>query len=639
MTTLNRRQFLGAGSAAAAGAAAATVPVFAQSASASGSQKAATIIANARVFVGDNANTMASAVAIGNDGRILAVGTNREVNKFAGYSTNVIDAAGGTVMAGIHDGHVHPMYGGLRALNPSLEDAVLTVAEVQDIVTTFLADPAFGTEPDSWLQVEAWNPAGTPSDTLPHKDILDALSTARPIALSGSDGHNTWVNSKALQIAGVDKNTPDPAGGEIVRDVDGNPTGVLKDNAQGLVTQYIPSPTPEEMYAAFTSAFSQMAAGGITTIQDAWVEPWQLDFYASMSSNGDLLTRTFPAMLISTNGVSHPVRQLRKKKEIAAAYAGIPNLHFGSVKIFMDGVIEYPAQTAALLKPYLDENGVPTTNYGDLYADAASLGEFVRVFDKAGWRVHCHAIGDGAVRAALDGYEIARKANGNRSTRHTIAHLQLVHPSDYSRFAELNVVPDMQLQWATRNVWTMDALKPFIGQKRWERMYPAKSMLDAGAPLAGGSDWPVDPLYPWNQVQTAIDRMGLYGEGAPLGLHEAISRRQSLRMHTRGTAYQLHQEKQTGTVEVGKYADLVMLDRDVTTIPVSEIKDVVPQLTLVGGEATFDITTSTGKKARRALDASLATRSATGRIRHDQLGRHSGCPCTTATSGKGKDRK
>ena len=498
MTNLSRRHFLGAATATGAAAAATVVPGLTQSASAAGS-KAATIIRNARVFVGDNANTMADAVAIGTDGRILAVGTNRQVAAYSGYGTEVIDAKGGTVMSGIHDGHVHPMYAGLRALNPSLEDAELSAAEVQDLVATFLADPAFGSEPDAWLTVEAWNPAGTPSDTLPHKDILDSLATSRPIALSGSDGHNTWVNSKALQIAGIDQNTPDPTGGEIVRDNNGEATGVLKDAAQGLVTQYIPEPTPEVMYDAFVSAFAQMAAGGITTVLDAWVEPWQLDFYAAMAENGHLTTRTFPALLAADRNVNHPHRYLAKAKELAATYGAVPNLHFGNIKIFMDGVIEYPAQTAALLKPYLDADGNPTDNFGDLYFDAEALGRFTRVFDAAGWQVHTHAIGDGAVRAALDGFEIARKANGNRRKRHTIAHLQLVHPADYARFAELNVVPTMQLQWATRNVWTMEALLPFIGEKRHARMYPAKSMLDAGCTarrwlrLAGRPAVPLEP--------------------------------------------------------------------------------------------------------------------------------------------------
>lgn len=630
MSTLSRRQFIGAAAAAGAGATAATLPTFAQSASAS-SDKAATIIRNARVFVGDNANTIAQSVAIGPDGRIVAVGSNSHVAACSGYSTEVIDAGGGTVMSGIHDGHVHPMYGGLRQLNPSLEDAELSAAEVQDLVATFLNDPAYGSEPDSWLLVEGWNPAGTPNDTLPHKDILDSLATSRPIALNGSDGHNLWANSKALQIGGVDSTTPDPSGGEIVHDGTGEPSGVLKDAAQDLVRQYIPSPTPEEMYDAFVSAFAQMASGGITSIMDAWVEPWQLDFYAQMGANNTLLTRTFPALLANQKKIGNPQRFLAKAQELAATYADVPNLHFGTIKVFMDGVIEYPAQTAALLKPYTNPDGTPTDNYGDLYVDGPTLGEFTRVFDSAGWQVHAHAIGDGAVRAALDGFEVAREANGNHRKRHTIAHLQLVHPDDYSRFAELNVVPCMQLQWATRNVWTMDALLPFIGEKRHARMYPAHSLLAAGAPLSGGSDWPVDPLYPWNQVQSAIDRVGLYGEGDPLGADEGISRIRSLRMHTRGTAYQLHQERQTGTVEVGKLADLVMLDRDVASCPVAEIKDAVPQLTMVGGEATFDITTSAGRASRRALEAALATNAATGRIRHDQLGgRHAGCPCTTA---------
>ncbi len=296
----------------------------------------------------------------------------------------------------------------------------------------------------------------------------------------------------------------------------------------------------------------------------------------------------------------------------------------------MDGVIEYPAQTAALLKPYTDADGNPTDNYGDLYYDAATLGAFTTEMDAAGWQVHAHAIGDGAVRAALDGYQIARGANGNKGNRHTIAHLQLVHPNDYPRFAELNVVPCMQLQWATRNVWTMEALLPYIGEKRHARMYPAHSLLQAGAALSGGSDWPVDPLFPWNQVQSAIDRVGLYGEGAPLGADEGISRRRSLLMHTRGTAYQLHAEESTGTVEVGKQADLVMLDRDITTCPVSEIKDAIPQLTMVGGNMTFDLSTTTGRSTRRSMESAAAAKQLVGRIRHDQFGgRHEGCPCTS----------
>ena len=238
-------------------------------------------------------------------------------------------------------------------MNPSLEDAELSAADVQALVASFLTDPTYGSEPDAWLTVEGWNPAGTPSDTLPHKDILDSLNTARPITLNGSDGHNLWVNSKALQIAGIDASTKDPAGGEIVRDRNGEPTGVLKDSAQDLVRQYIPEVTPEQMYDAFAWAYAQMAAGGITSLFDAWVEPWQLDFYAALAENGQLPQRVFPALHGPDRGGLRPGgRAGQGHASSPPSTAASPTSTSATVKVFMDGVIEYPAQTAALLEPY-----------------------------------------------------------------------------------------------------------------------------------------------------------------------------------------------------------------------------------------------------------------------------------------------
>lgn len=623
--TLSRRSLLGAGALGTAAAVAGAAPAGAHH------RGARTIIHHARVFVGDRRGTVARAIAIGRDGRILAVGTDQELRRYRGRHTELVDAAGGTVIAGIHDGHAHPMYAGLRALNPSLGDAELTAAEVRELVATFLADPAFGAEPDAWLTVEGWNPAGTPSDTLPDRAILDTLATSRPIALNGSDGHNLWANTRALDLAGIDGSTPDPAGGEIVRDESGRATGVLKDAAQDLVRSLIPEVSPERMSAAFADAFAQMAAGGITTVLDAWVEAWQLDFYQALAATGALPQRVTAALLAPQETLGAPQDVLAEFRGLATAYRDVPRLRFGTVKVFMDGVMEYPAQTAALLEPYLDENGVPTDHYGDLYVDGSTMGAFCTVLDRAGWSVHAHAIGDAAVRAALDGYAAARTANGRRGPKHAIAHLQLVHPDDYPRFAALDVVPTMQLQWATRNVWTMEALLPFIGPERHARMYPARSMLAAGAPLAGGSDWPVDALYPWNQVQTAIDRLGLYGEGEPLYPEEGITRRQSLMMHTLGTARQLRQAHRTGTLEPGKLADLVVLDRDITTGPVGEINQAVPQLTMVGGEAVFDLSSSAGRAVRRSMERSARAGAVVGagRLAHEDLpGRAAGCPCT-----------
>ncbi|HVQ88858.1 MAG TPA: amidohydrolase, partial [Actinomycetes bacterium] len=528
---VSRRTFL-----AGAGAAGAVVAApFVSGTAIASNSTAATIIYNGRVFTGRRKDSVQSAVAIDAAGQIIATGTWASVVRHKGRSTQLIDAQGGTVMAGLQDGHCHPMYAGLRSLSPSLDDAVLTVPQLQDILTSLL-QASIDKEPDGWLVVESWNPVGLlPDGTVADKKYLDTLATSRPIALRGSDGHNTWVNSRALQIAGVDSNTPDPVGGIIVRD-GGEPTGLLKDSAQDLVTQFIPGPTWDEMLNSFEWAFDQLAAGGVTSLLDAWVEPWQLGAYAELSAADRFPQRITPALLISAGRAADPQAALEWAQRKAKHYAGIPRLNFGSVKIFMDGVIEYPAQTAALLKPYLVD-GQPGDNYGELYVDGTTLGAMTTAFDGAGWQVHAHAIGDAAVRAALDGYEIAINHNGQRGNRHTIAHLQLVHPHDYPRFAKLDVIPDMQLQWATRNVWTMEALLPYIGPERHARMYPARSLLDAGAALAGGSDWPVDPLYPWNQVQSAIDRFGLYGEGSPLNPDQGISRVQSLRMHSSGTAY------------------------------------------------------------------------------------------------------
>lgn len=610
------------------GAGALLAPGLARATSSSGS--AATAIVNGRVITAAG-RPVQQAIAIGRDGRIMRTGSNADVRRLVGRNTDVVSADGGTVIAGIHDGHAHPMYAGLEALNPSLGDGVYTVPELQAVLTGFLEDSA-DQEPDGWLQVADWNPVGLlPTGTVAHRQYLDPLPTARPIALSGSDGHNTWVNSRALELAGIDAGTADPPGGEIVRDADG-PTGLLKDTAQELVTAVIPEPEWEVQLAAMTDAFAFMAASGITSCTDAWVDPWQLDAYAELAGRKALHQRIIASLLIPEELIGSPREAVAWAKGLARAYRGIPRVRFGTVKVFMDGVIEFPAQTAALLEPYLDANGVPTDNYGELYIDGETMGALTTAFDARGWQVHAHAIGDAGARAALDGYQAAKRANGRRDNRHTIAHLQLVHPDDYPRFARLGVIPDMQLQWAVRDVYTIDALEPYLGPERHRRLYPAGSLLAAGAPLAGGSDWPVDPLYPWNQVQTAIDRIGLYGEGGPLYAEQGIGRLDSLRMHTAGTAFQMHQERSTGTLQRGKYADLVVLDRDLTRVPVSEIKDAQVRLTLLGGRPTYDADSPAGRRLLRRSEraGAVAAASAAAKIGRPPKKR---CPCVRREPG------
>jgi predicted amidohydrolase YtcJ len=251
-------------------------------------------------------------------------------------------------------------------------------------------------------------------------------------------------------------------------------------------------------------------------------------------------------------------------------------------------VIEFPAQTAALLSPYLDESGAPTDATGDLYVDGPTMATLVAALDAAGWQVHSHAIGDLAVRTALDAYGAAIEANGDSDRRHTIAHLQLVDPADYPRFAETGTIACMQLQWAVRNTFTLDALEPYIGEERFARLYPAASLEAAGAFVSGGSDWPVDPLNPFNQIESAIRRIGEYTEDpGPLGESEGLDRLDALAMHTRRSAFQLHLDDR-GVLEPGRRADVIVLDRDITSGDVHGIRDARVRYTFVAGTLVYE---------------------------------------------------
>ncbi|MFZ0322901.1 MAG: amidohydrolase, partial [Actinomycetes bacterium] len=551
MTDLTRRTFLAGSGLAAAGTLLAGAPGMAR---ASTAPKIATVVTNGRVWTGCGPD--AQAIAIDARGGIAAVGSNREISRLAGSGTETVDAGGNTVIAGIHDGHVHPTAVVQYLIYPTLDDAQLTLAEMQAQLQAFLDDPAT-VFPGGWLVVLGWNPVACPVDALPaNKSYLDVLTTDRPIILRGSDGHNSFVNSKALELAGISASTPNPPGGQIVHEANGQPSGVLVDNAQGLVMSLIPEPTTEEQLPYMQQISWFMASKGITSFLDAWVSEESLQLYSALSASGGLLQRGQTALLVPQSLFDKPKQALAWARGLAQQYTATTGMRIRTVKIFLDGVMEYPAQTASLLQPYLDGDGQPTDNYGSLYVDNPTLAKLVTEFDRAGWQVHFHAIGDRAVRTGLDAFAAARKANGVTNGRHTIAHLQLIDPADYSRFAKLGVVPVWQLQWACDDYWTGPALQPYIGDARHARLYPAHSVQVTGSRMAGGSDWPVDPLSPWNQVATAVDRIGMGGlpesgaggTGQPLDPDQALSLSTSLRLHTAGSAYQLHQDKTTGTL-------------------------------------------------------------------------------------------
>ncbi|WP_237307532.1 amidohydrolase [Streptomyces alboflavus] len=603
-----RRSLLAAASAigAAGLVAAAGAPAAASGGASAGRgarHRAALVVHNARVFTGVRGSGPARAVAVGRDGRILAVESDAEVRRFAGRDTEVVDGRGGSLLSGIHDGHAHPTDAAARSLRPSLDGAEQTVAELQKTLTGFLKETSGeggGGEPDGWLVVEDWNPVGLlPRGTAPHHSMLDALPTRRPLALRGADGHNMWVNQRALDIAKITAATPDPVGGKIVKGADGKPTGVLKDDAQALVSRHIPEPDEAALVAAAAKVFAEAAASGITTFMEAVSGEDELSLYRALAAAGKLPQRVVPALRLSSEQAKDPRASVAYVKKLRDEFDGVPGLRFGTVKVFLDGVIEYPAQTAALLKPYLDKDGRPTDHRGDLYVTAADLGRLTAALNAEGWQLHAHAIGDRAVRTALDGYAYALRRTGRRDVRNTVAHLQLVDPADLPRFAELGAVACMQLQWATRNAWTVDTLLPYLGADRHRWLYPARSLQAHGAHLSGGSDWPVDPLQVWNQVRTAVDRRGTdaEGEGDLYRAKEGISRTSSLLTHTLGSARQLRMAHLTGTVECGKQADLVLLDRDVTRCPVAEISGAEVRLTLSGGTVVHDGESPSGRAA------------------------------------------
>jgi len=617
-TAATRRGLL-TGAAAVGGLAAVGGSAAVAAASTAPRSPVATVILGGRVFTGIGRGTGPTAVAVGRDGRIVEVGSDADVRRLVGRGTEVIDAAGGTVMAGIHDGHMHPLAAALGALNPSLGNAVVTVPELQGAVQSMLAATK-DREPDGWLTVTDWNPVGLlPAGTVVDRSILDALATSRPIALQGSDFHNMLVNSRALALAGIDKSTPNPSGGEIVRDGAGNPTGLLKDNAQGLVRAVIPGPTRAQEQAAYADMAAFLLANGITSFMDAATGEDDVRAYHRLITAGLLRQHVTPALVIDPELAVRPGEAAAYLADIRSRYRGTATLRLTTAKVFLDGVMEFPAQTAAMLAPYLDEDGRPTRKRGDLYVQGPAFGKLAAELDRRDWQLHAHAIGDRAVRVALDGYEAARRANGDRGLRHTVTHLELVHPSDYGRFAQLGVVASMQLQWALRNAFTLAALRPYIGHERFRRLYPAASLARAGALLSGGSDWPVDPLRPFTQIATAVDRTGSATDRPPLGRDEALTRVQSLRMHTRGSAFQLH-SPDTGTMARGQRADLIVLDRDLLRGSTTHLSGAKVQHTLVDGDVVFDAGSDDQRRAAERFGVLQAfARPA------DPHARHAGC--------------
>ena len=544
-----------------------------------------TVFTNGSVYTVDAARSWAEAVAVKGE-RVVAVGTDAAVAALIGTGTEVIDLRGRMLLPGFQDAHVHPVFGGLDLLQCALHD-VGSLAEYERIIRTF----ADGHPDVPWIVGGGWSmdvfPGGTPT-----KDVLDRLVPDRPVFLPNRDGHSAWVNSRALEIGGVTRDTPDPVDGRIERDAAGDPSGTLHEGAMSLVSDRTPPVTPEEMYEGLLTGQAYLHSLGITAWQDAIVEATpqtnNFDAYLRAAGTGDLTARVIGALWWDRNRGLEQIDDLLTLRDrgVAGRFAAT------SVKIMQDGVCEN--FTAAVLEPYLDAEGHPTENRGISFVEPEMLKEAVTRLDAHGFQVHFHALAERAVREALDAIEAARIANGPRDHRHHLAHIQVVHPDDVGRFRALDAVANAQPLWAAHEGQMDELTIPFLGHPRATWQYPFASLVRSGATIAMGSDWSVSTPDPLAEMHVAVNRT--MPSDYPYRVEnrevfipeERIDLATAIGGFTMGTAFVNHLEDRTGSIEVGKDADLVVVDRDLFAHPADEIADASVQLTVVGGRRVFE---------------------------------------------------
>ena len=568
-------------------------------------ESADVVYRNGTVYTVDAHDSVQQAVAI-RDGRIIYVGTDAGLAAFIGGKTRSVDLKGRMLMPGLVDGHMHPLQGGQSLTKCNLDYAQLSIEALQTKVQSCL-DATRTREPAQWLEVVNWFQEGMmPAGVAVTKASLDALNTKRPIIVESSFGHSSLVNSRALGLADVTAKTADPLSGKIARDAAGNPTGLLDDAAQELVRNKLPPPTPEDDFKAAQAALDAMRRQGITTFLDAAAVPPALEAFARAQHEGMLTARAHFALLITPQEGRKPKAATARVAALARRFDGgaaqpPPGLTVRNVKLFIDGVISAPALSGVMLEPYFGPpvagapsgaNWVQGTNRGpEVYFPAPILRALVIDVVAAGLEPHMHADGDGAVRAALDGMQAVRETYPGKDVRLAIAHDEIVDPADFGRYQKLDAIPVLSFQWEKPASDTVDNARDYLGPARFKYMEPAGVLAAAGARIAYGSDWPVDPLNEWFALKVGVTRTNAPASGPKyagrLSDDPGLSRQAVLRAITMNSSYELHQDTATGSIEVGKLADLIVLDRNVLTIPAEQIADVKVLQTMVGGNVVY----------------------------------------------------
>ena len=535
------------------------------------------VLTGGSVATMDAVRRWASAVAV-RDGRILAVGSDREVEALAGPRTRRVDLAGRTLLPSFQDAHVHPSKDGVVLLRCSLYDVPRTVDAYVGAIASYAAEH----KDAPWILGGGWYMEAFPGGT-PSRQDLDRAVPDRPAFLINRDWHGAWLNSRALALLGITRDTPDPDSGRIERDAAGEPSGTLHEGAMEEARSRLPPTTVDEVADGIELAQAYLHRLGVTAWQDAWVEKDFLSAYRRVAERGRLTARVTACHWWDRDRGGEQIDELVDRRR----WGAIDRLATNTVKIMQDGVAEN--YTAAMLEPYRDGHGGTTSNRGLSFVDPEALKGHVTRLDALGFQVHFHALGDRGVREALDAIEAARRANGPSDHRHHLAHLQAVDPADIPRFRALGAVANMQPYWACRDAQMVDLTLPFLPPERAALQYPFRSFLEAGVVLAGGSDWMVSTPDVLKEVEVAVARVSPEDRSAePFLPEQALDLMDALAAFTIGTAYVNHLDDQTGTVEAGKLADLVVLDRDIFAPDAGPTGDARVVLTLIEGEAVHE---------------------------------------------------
>ncbi len=537
------------------------------------STPADSVVIRAKIYTVNSKEPWAQAMAF-REGKIIAVGSDNSIAAYQGSSTKIIDAKGHMVLPGFIDAHVHVMAGAAQLEQVSLNDAK-TIGDFQKLIKDYAA-----AHPESkWIQGMGWYYSIFGKNGLPDRRFVDEVVPDRPVYLLAYDGHSSLANSKALQVAGITRKTPDPPSGIIVRDpATGEPTGVLKEAAGQLVAKAIPQPTHEEERDRLTKAVNYASSLGCTRLISAGADAERVQLFDEIRQRGDLATRLSIARFVNAPVTADVIKILEEnRKKYSDDW-----IDLSTVKFLLDGVIE--ARTAAMLEPYEND----PLNRGLLYFEPDKYNESVLHLDRLGFTISTHAIGDRAIRLALDAYEAANRATGHKDARNRVEHIEVPSSQDIPRFGKLGVIASMQPLHATPNDNILNVWAKSVGPQRAQRAWPWNDILAGGANMCFGSDWPVVTLNPWPAVQILLTRET--PEGTPPGgwlPEQQLTLEQAIQGYTLGGAIAAKREKAEGSIEVGKLADVIIISQNLFKIAPNQIGKTKVMMTIVGGEVVY----------------------------------------------------